>query len=51
MGIIFLLHLILVEYSEQKLSDLGITDVKEAEQNNESIIYPNPCFFLCQVEV
>jgi photosystem II stability/assembly factor-like uncharacterized protein len=25
-----------------KLSDLGITDVKETEQKNESIIYPNP---------
>jgi photosystem II stability/assembly factor-like uncharacterized protein len=25
-----------------KLSDLGITDVKETNQNNETIIYPNP---------
>ena len=25
-----------------KLSDLGITDVKEINQNIETIIYPNP---------
>ena len=42
MGIIFLPEHTFSGIFRAKLSDFGITDVKENIQNNETLIYPNP---------